>query len=83
MYIWAGTYIFDYLGPFKGQLWDGRRTSGCNFHGGVLDTLIFSYLFVGLPNRPYYVSERSCIGKKGCAVHIKTDLIAGTHPTDF
>ena len=48
IYIWVGTYIFDYLGPFNGHLWDAKKASGIIFHGDVLDTLIFSVTNIAL-----------------------------------
>ena len=84
VYIWVGTHVFDYLGPFKGHLWDAKKASGITFHGDVLDSLIFSYLLTGPPHRPYLISEKSCsIRVKESAVHVKTDLIASTHPTEY
>ena len=82
IYIWVGTHIFDYLGPFNGHLWDAKKASGIIFHGDVLDTLIFSYLLTGPSRRPYLISKKSCSVKES-AVHVKTDLIASTHPTEY
>ena len=55
IYMWVGTHVFDYLGPFKGHLWNAKKASGYTFHGDVLDTLIFSYSLVGPPQRPYLI----------------------------
>ena len=84
IYMWVGTHVVDYLGPFKGHLWNAKKASGITFHGDVLDTLIFSYPLTGPPHRPYLISEKSCsIRVKESAVHVKTDLIASTHPTEY
>ena len=60
-------------------MWNAKKASG-----DVLDTLIFSYLIIGPTQRPYLISEKSCsIKVKESAVYVKTNLIAGKHPTEF
>ena len=85
VYIWAGTYIIDYLGEFDStHLWDNKKQSGVTFHGDILDRLIFSYQFAHKTGeRPYLISKESYKKNKQNSVHVKTDLIATAHPNEF
>ena len=83
-FIWTGTHVIDYLGTFDFSiLWEAGKKSGTTFHGDVLDKLVFSYSFVEVLKRPYLISSKPCNDTRQSAVHVKTDLIAATHPNDF
>ena len=86
MYIWTGSYIIDYLGEFDlNSLWDSKHLSGVTFHGEILDKLIFSYEFGKLPGEKHpYVISKECFKKnRQNAVHVKTDLVATSHPNGY
>jgi hypothetical protein len=84
-FIWTGTPVIDYLGKFDFSiLWEAGKTSGTTFHGDVLDKLVFSYSFASASlDRPYLISSKPCNLTRQSAVHVKTDLIATSHPNDF
>ena len=86
MYIWPGSYIIDYLGEFDlKSLWDFDHLSGVTFHGEILDKLIFSYDFGKVPGEKHeYVISKECFKKNlQNAVHVKTDLVATSHPNGY
>ena len=82
MYICTGAHITDYLGDFNFKsLWNHEKLYGLTFHAQVLDKLTFSYMFALKGKHTYLIAYHQ--QNRNSTVHVKSDLIATSHPNEF